>query len=107
MNHASTSSDSDYNNQSHRIQVMTTDNDSPGITYSANSVTLMEGGSDTQYTVVLNTQPSHDVIIQISLPAIVPDNLQLSSGGQIADMANESITLTFTDTDWDRSKMIT
>ncbi len=68
----------------------------------------MEGGSHTaQYTVVLNTQPSDDVMIQISLPANSPDNLELSSGGDIADMPNESITLTFTDADWNSAQTVT
>ena len=107
IDHASTSGDSDYDSQNHRITVMTTDNDTAGITYSASSATLTEGGSDTQYTVVLNTQPSGNVMITISLPADSPDNLELSSGGETADMPNESITLTFTDTDWNSSQMVT
>ncbi len=107
IDHTSTSSDSDYNSQNHRITVMTTDNDTPGITYSDSSVTLTEGSSDKQYTVVLNTQPSGNVEIDISLPANSPDNLQLSSGTQTADMPNESITLTFNDTDWNSSQMVT
>ncbi len=105
--HASTSSDSDYNSQTHSIQLMTMDNDSFEISYSISSVTVMEGGSDTSYTVVLNSQPSDDVIIQISLPANSPDNLQLSSGGNTADMPNEFINLTFTATDWNSAQTVT
>ncbi len=105
--HASTSSDSDYNSQTHSIQLMTMDNDSFEISYSISSVTVMEGGSDTSYTVVLNSQPSDDVMIQISLPANSPDNLQLSSGGNTADMPNEFINLTFTATDWNSAQTVT
>ncbi len=105
--HASTSSDSDYNSQTHSIQLMTMDNDSFEISYSISSVTVMEGGSDTSYTVVLNSQPSDDVMIQISLPANSPDNLQLSSGGDTADMPNEFINLTFTATDWNSAQTVT
>ncbi len=86
---------------------MTTDNDSAGITYSANNATLMEGGSGTPYTVVLDTQPSDNVEIEITLPSDSPDNLELSSGTQAADMPNELITLTFTDTDWNSAQMVT
>ncbi len=90
--------------------------DTPGITYAQpdnsplpNMITLTETDVNVEYeyTISLNTQPSDDVMIQISLPAIVPVNLQLSDGTQTADMANEFITLTFTDTDWNSAQTVT
>ncbi len=90
--------------------------ETPGITYAQpdnsplpDTITLAEDDANVEYeyTISLNTQPSDDVMIQISLPANSPDNLQLSSGGDTADMANESITLTFTNTDWDTPQTVT
>ncbi len=99
----------------HSLMIIARDNDTPGITYAKdnaalpNIITLAEGDTDIEYeyTISLNTQPSHDVMIQISLPAIVPVNLRLSDGTQTADMANESITLTFTLADWDTPQTVT
>ncbi len=90
--------------------------ETPGITYAQpdnsplpDMITLAEGYAnvDYEYMISLNTQPSDDVMIQISLPANSPDNLRLSSGGDTADMANESITLTFTNTDWNSAQTVT
>ncbi len=85
----------------------------PGIIYKLSngnnlpqSIILNETET-TNYMIILNSQPSDDVEIEISLPADSPDNLELSSGGETADMANEFITLTFTDIDWDSSQMVT
>ena len=93
----STSADSDYNGLSRDIMVSTQDDESPGITYnpSRGSITLTEGGSSNtySYTVVLNTQPSADVMITISLPADSPGNLQLNSGSQTVMGADTSIDL--------------
>ncbi len=46
-------------------------------------------------------------MIQISLPANSPDNLELSSGTQTADMPDELITLTFTSADWNSAQTVT
>ncbi len=89
--------------------------DTPGITYAKDNsplpatITLTEGdsnGNTYAYTIVLNTQPTANVEIEISLPANSPDNLQLNSGSQTIDNADTSITLTFTADNWETSQRV-
>ena len=47
------------------VAVTVTDGDTAGVTVSASSVTVDEGGSAT-YTVVLNLQPTSDVVINVT-----------------------------------------
>lgn len=62
-----TSSDTEYNAMSvSAVSVSVVDNDSFGVAVSESSFAFLEGESDT-YTVVLNTQPTHDVTVQIGL----------------------------------------
>ena len=86
----------------------------PGVAVSPTSLTVNEGGTDT-YTVVLNTQPSGDVMVAIdsnnsdvtvSSPSLTSSNLTFTSGnwgtaqtvtvraGQDADAADDTATLT-------------
>ena len=96
------------------VTVTVTDNDMPGVAVSPTSLTVNEGGTDT-YTVVLNTQPSGDVMVAIdsnnsdvtvSSPSLTSSNLTFTSGnwgtaqtvtvraGQDADAADDTATLT-------------
>ncbi len=91
--------------------------DPAGITYSqqddsplSDTITLTEEDSNSnmvEYAIVLNSQPTENVEIQITLPSDAPSNLSISSGSQDESGAGSSITLTFTDANWDTSQMVT
>ena len=74
------------------VAVTVTDNDTPGVTVSPPSLTVGEGGSGT-YTVVLNTQPSGDVMVAISWSN--------------SDVTVSPPTLTFTTTTWSAEQTVT
>ncbi|MCU0691049.1 MAG: hypothetical protein MUF54_06585, partial [Polyangiaceae bacterium] len=65
---AAVSTGSDYNGlDPDDVEVTNTDNDSPGITVNPTSgLTTTEGGGTATFTVVLNSQPSADVIVTAS-----------------------------------------
>ena len=85
------------------LAVTVTDDDTAGITVTAaNPFTVGEGGSAT-YTVELDTEPSSDVVISLTVSG--------SSEVTIADTDGETAgvqnTLTFTSTDWDTPQTVT
>ena len=85
------------------VSVSVTDDDTAGITVTAaDPFTVGEGGSAT-YTVKLNTQPSSDVVISLTVSG--------SSEVTIADTDGETTgvqnTLTFTSTDWSTAQTVT
>ena len=55
--------------------VSITDDDGAGVTVAPTSLSVGEGGSDT-YTVVLASQPTHDVVVTVNDPA---DNTDVSA----------------------------
>ena len=63
----------------------------PGLTVSESALTIAEGGSDT-YTVVLDSQPTTDVTIDIT------------AGG---DVTTNPTSLTFTTSNWSTAKTVT
>ena len=67
------------------VTVTVTDDDT-GVTVSTSALTVAEGANNT-YTVVLNAQPSSDVVIAVS-----SDN---------RDVTATPATLTFTTSNWD------
>ena len=71
-----------------------TDNDTAGvtITQSGGNTTITEGGATDTYTVVLNSQPTADV------------TLNISNGSQTS---TSPTTLTFTDTNWNVARTVT
>ena len=78
------------------LTATTTDDDSPGFTVTASggSTTVSEAGSTDTFTVVLNTQPSSDVVV----------NVAASDSGE----ATASTTsLTFTSTNWNTTQTVT
>lgn len=84
----------------------------PGISVSRNSglVTSEDGGTDS-FTVQLDTQPTQDVVIEVSVdPAIVPAEALVSTPGQGSTPAQgpaASLSLTFTPADWDSPQTVT
>ena len=75
------------------VAVTVDDDDTAGVTVSASSVTVAEGGSAT-YTVVLNLQPTSDVVIDVT-----------SSGN--TDVTVSPATLTFTPANWSTAQTVT
>ena len=75
------------------VRVTVTDDDTAGVTVSASSVTVAEGGSAT-YTVKLNAQPASDVVIGVT-----------KSGSP--DVTVSPATLTFTPSNWDTAQTVT
>ena len=74
-------------------EVTITDDDTAGVTVSPTSLTIMEGASDA-YTVVLDSQPTADVMVTLSVPG---------SSGFTADPS----VLTFSSTTWDTAQTVT
>ena len=74
------------------VSVTVTDNDTPGVSVSPLSLTVGEGSTGT-YSVVLNTQPSGNVMVAIS--------------SNNTDVTVSSSTLTFTTTSWSTEQTVT
>ena len=74
------------------VAVSVTDNDSPGVNISKQTLTIEEGSTDT-YTVELNTQPSGDVTVAIS--------------SNNTDVTASASQLTFTTTTWSIEQTVT
>ena len=75
------------------VTVSVTDDDTAAVTVSKTSVTVAEGGNNT-YTVVLNTQPSGSVVINVA-----------RSGS--SDVTASPATLTFTTSNWGTAQTVT
>ena len=73
--------------------VSITDDDTAGVTVSDTSLDIDEGDSDT-YTVVLDSQPTHNVTITVNDPSNT-------------DVTAEPADLTFTPTNWDTVQTVT
>ncbi len=95
---------------------MPMEEDPAGITYSQqdksefpDTFTLTEEDSNSnmvEYTIVLNTQPTANVEIKITLPSDAPSNLNIASGSQNESGAGSSITLTFATDTWDTPQRV-
>ncbi len=75
------------------VAVTVTDDDTAGVTVSETTLTVAEGGSAT-YTVVLDAQPTSDVVINVT-----------KSGS--SDVTVSPATLTFTGDNWDTAQTVT
>ena len=75
------------------VTVAVDDDDTAGVTVSAATLTVAEGGSGT-YTVTLNTQPASDVVINVTRSG----SADVTSGNQT--------TLTFTPANWDTAQTV-
>jgi len=96
--HAASSSDANYNGGSISIASVTanvTDDDRAGVTVSASSVTVPEGGT-AGYTLALDTQPAATVTISVSV----------SSGGD-SDLTVNPPSLAFTASNWNTAQEVT
>lgn len=91
-----TSADSNYSGLSGaNVTVANTDNDSPGVTVTADEpVTTNEAGGTGDFTVVLNSEPTADVVIAVSTD-------------DTTEGTASPATLTFTTANWDAPQTVT
>ncbi|MEP0891962.1 hypothetical protein NDI53_27545 [Leptolyngbya sp. NM3-A1] len=92
-----TSTDSAYNGAAANpgdIAVTVTDDDTAGFTLSKTTATVNESGTTSTFTVVLNSQPTSDVVLQV-----------LSSDS--SEAAATPTTLTFTAANWNQPQDVT
>jgi hypothetical protein len=93
----SSTADSTYDALADQAVVVTTaDNDSAGVTVAASEgdTTVTEAGSTDTFTVVLNTQPSSDVVVNVS-------------SGDTGEAIVGPATLTFTADNWNTPQTVT
>ena len=88
-----TASGGGYDSITGTVGVTTTDDDTAGVTLSATSGSATENGGSTEYTVVLDTQPTASVTV--------------SPTSSSASTASVSGALTFTDSNWDTPQTVT
>jgi large repetitive protein len=99
IRHSSASTDPNFSGIAIRdVVAQITDNDSAGvmITESGGSTDITEGGAADSYTVVLNTQPTGNVIVTVTPEA------QINLGGG----AGVPVTLTFTAGNWNTPQTV-
>ena len=75
-----------------RMTISETDNDTIGVTISERALTVLEGGDGEEYTVVLTSEPEHDVMVTVAVTS-VNANIMVNKAGGTADTKQ---TLTFT-----------
>ncbi|MCP4852680.1 MAG: hypothetical protein GY900_13230, partial [Actinomycetia bacterium] len=93
----SSTADSTYDALSDRtVAVTTADDDSPGFTAAASggSTTVSEAGSTDTFTVVLNAQPTSDVVFNVS-------------SGDTGEATVSTASLTFTTSNWNTTQTVT
>ena len=94
ISHSTTSADADYNAISiSSVAVTMADNDTAGITASAISGNTIEDATTATFTLVLNTQPTADVVIGLTSNDITEGTVSPSS-------------VTFTNADWSTPKPV-
>ena len=76
------------------VTVTTTDNDTAGFTLSKATATVSESGSSDSFTVVLNTQPSSNVVLSVSR-------------SDASEVSVAPTTLTFTPDNWNTAQTVT
>ena len=76
------------------VIVIVTDDDTPGITFSRQSLTVTEGGTSGSYTVRLTTMPTAEVTVEISSPSS-------------PDVTTSGFPLTFTPANWNSAQTVT
>ena len=101
VTHTAASSDSAYQaTPAAPLTVTVVDDDGAGVNVSEAAVSVAEGGAADAYTVVLGSQPTHDVAVTVTAGAGATVN---RSGGT----AGSSQTLTFTSSDYGTAQTVT
>ncbi len=87
-------------------QITISDNDSAGVTLvePGNSTTVNENGTTDTYTLVLTSEPTHNVIVTVNAGAGTDVKVD---GPDSGTAGTNSETLTFTPTTWDDAQTIT
>ncbi len=87
------------------VRLTEADNDSIEVTVSPTTLSVPEGGSAT-YTVRLGTKPLYDVTVEATRDQRSDDDLTVSSDTD-TDMVTDSVTLIFTDSNWNMEQTVT
>ena len=94
LSHAVASADADYNGIAvSEVAVAVTDDETAGVSITPRQLTIAEGGIDS-YQVVLTSQPSHEVTVNIN------------HGGN-NDIDSDRDRLTFSPSNWNQEKTVT
>ena len=83
------------------VAVSVSDDDSAGVTVSASTLTVAEGGTAT-YTVVLDVQPASDVVVRVTAGGSSDVTLDTDTG-----TSGNQDTLTFTTSNWNTAQTVT
>ncbi len=84
------------------VGVTVTDTTVEGLTISTESLVITEGGSDT-FTVVLDLEPSAEVIVTVSTDDVDVASLSMDE----VTMQSDAVELTFTTEDWNSEQGVT
>ena len=76
------------------VSVTTQDDDSAGFTLSTTTLTVSESGTTATFTVVLNSQPSSDVVFDVT-------------SGDTSEATLSTAALTFTSSNWNTAQTVT
>jgi hypothetical protein len=99
ITHTTASADTAYNGITvASVTANITDNDSAGVSVTGSPVSMTEGGATDTYTVVLNTQPTADVIVSIQ---------EGGNGRMGVQVAPSTGSLTFTTANWNVAQTVT
>ncbi|MCY3563228.1 MAG: hypothetical protein OXH26_04840, partial [bacterium] len=89
VRHEASSTDTDYGSLPRQtITVTVTDDDTAGFTISETTVSVAESGGDDSYTVVLDSEPTHSVMVAVSA----------SGSGALIDGPDTSMAFTASET---------
>ena len=83
------------------VAVTVDDDDTAGVTVSASTLSVTEGGSGS-YTVRLNTQPTSDVVISVTKTGSTDVTLDTDTG-----TSGNQTTLTFSSSNWSTAQTVT
>ena len=70
----------------------------PGVTVSPRTALIVPEGGSAQYTLVLDTEPTNDVMIEVTW---------VIGSGSDTDLTASPVTLTFTDSNWNTPQTVT
>ncbi len=113
--HSVTTEDIYYQAVEERSIVLIIADDDPGILLKDTNdiplaktlIPLRENEEAFNYKIVLNTEPTEDVVIMVNLPASAPGNLEIASGAQSLTGSNAGVNFTFTSGNWSSAQPIT
>ncbi len=107
VSHTTASTDTNYNEISDvdDVEVTVTDDDGAGVTITESSgdTTVAENNGTDSYTVVLDSEPTHDVTVTVT--SGTPSAALLDAPGGTATFKSSDM-LTFTTNDWDTPQVV-